>query len=148
MKRILLTLLAAVLLIGVLAGAGYAGYQFGFRQGARTLSNGDAAPFVGRPEFNSERPPFPLERGFERGFDREIPRGGFRMPHSDRGSFGFFSPFMFLGHIALWGLILLLVYLVLTRSGWRLTRTEQTVQQTSPTAETVTKVREEKTQNE
>ena len=146
MKRILLTLLAAVLVIGVLAGAGYAGYRFGFRQGARTSSNGDASPFVGRPEINSERPPFPLERGFDRDFNRGFPNGGFRI--MNRGGFGFFSPFMFLGHIVLWGLLLLLIYLLFTRSGWRLTRTEQTVQKTSPNVETVTTVQEEETKNE
>ena len=148
MKRTLLTLLGILFVIGVLAGIDYAGYQIGFRQGARTASNGAGSPSVGRPDFNSERPPFPLDRGFERGLDRDFPRGGFRMTHSDRGVFGFFSPFMFLGHIAFWGLILLLVYLLFTRNGWRLTRTEQTVQSTSPNGETVTKIEEQETKNE
>jgi hypothetical protein len=146
MKRIFLTLLGIVFVIAVLAGISYAGYQIGFRQGARTASNGDGSPSVGRPDFNSERPPFPLDRGFERGFDREFPRGGFWMTHSDRGGFGFFGPFLFLGHIAFWGLILLLAYLLFTRSGWRLTRTEQTVQRTSSNGEAVT--REQETNNE
>jgi len=149
MKRILFTLLAAVLVIGVLAGAGYAGYQFGFRQGAHTASNGDALqpPFVRGKNFDpAERPALPLDRGFERRFDRGFPHGGFRI--MNRGGFGFFSPFMFLGHIALWGLILLLAYLLFTRSGWRLTRTEQTVQKTSPNVETVRTVQEEETKNE
>ena len=144
MKKILLTLLGIVLVIGVLAGAGFAGYHIGFRQGARTASNSDALqpPFVRGPNFDrEERPALPLDRGFERRFDR-----GFRIMH--RGGFGFFSPFMFLGHITLWGLILLLVYLLFTRSGWRLTRTEQTVQKTSPNMETVTTVQEEETKNE
>ena len=61
MKRILLTLLSIVLVIGVLAGTGFAGYQIGFRQGART-ANGDGSPFVGRPDL-MERLPIPLERG-------------------------------------------------------------------------------------
>lgn len=149
MKKVLLTLLAAVLVIGVLAGAGYAGYQFGFRQGARTASNGDALqpPFMRGPNFDpEERAAFPLNKGFERRFDRGFPHGGFRIVN--RGGFGFFSPFMFLGHIALWGLILLLVYLLFTRSGWRLTRTEQTVQKNSPNVETVRTVQEEETKNE
>ena len=148
MKRILLTLLGIVFVIGVLAGIGYAGYQIGFRQGARTASNSGGSPSVDRPDFNSERLPFPLDRGFERGFDRDFPRGGFRMTHSDRGGFGFFDPFMFLGHIVFWGLILLLAYLLFTRSGWRLTRTEQTVQRTPPNGETVTKIEEQETKNE
>ena len=137
MKRILLTLLGVVIVIGALAGAGFAGYQIGFRQGAH-IANGDGAPFVGRPDFNSERLPFPLDRGFERSFDRDFPRGGF----------GYFGPFMFLGHIVFWGLILLLAYLLFTRSGWRLTRTEQTVQQTPPNAQTVTTVQEQEAKNE
>ena len=146
MKRILLTLLGIVFVIAILAGIGYAGYQIGFRQGARTASNSNGLPSVGRPDFNSERLPFPLDRRFERGFDRDFPRGGFRMPHSDRGGFGFFGPFMFLGQIVFWGLILLLAYLLFTRSGWRLTRTEQTVQRTTSNGETVT--REQETKNE
>lgn len=149
MKRILLTLLAAVLVIGVLVGAGYAGYQFGFRQGAHIASNGDALqpPFVRGPNFDpEERPAFPLDRGFERRFNRGFQHGGFRI--INRGGFGFFSASMFLGHIALWGLILLLVYLLFTRSGWRLTRTEQTVQRTSPNVESMRTVQEEETKNE
>ena len=134
--------------IGVLAAIGYAGYQIGFSQGARTTSNSDGSSSVGRPDFNSERLPFPLDEGFERGFDRDFTRGGFRLPHSDRGGFGFFGPFMFLGHIVFWGLILLLAYLLFTRSGWRLTRTEQTVQRISPNGETVTKIEEQETKNE
>jgi uncharacterized membrane protein len=137
MKRILLTLLGIVFVIAVLAGIGYAGYQIGFRQGART-ANGDVSPFVGRPDFT--------ERGFEHGFDRGFPHGGFRM--MDRGGFGFFGPFMFLGHIVFWGLILLLAYLLFTRSDWRLTRTEQTVQRTSTNGETVTKIEQQETKNE
>jgi|SRR5687768_13142337 len=140
MKRLLLILLGAVIVIGVLAGIGYAGYQIGFRQGARTASNSDGSPSVGRPDFNSERLPFPPDGGFERGFDRGFPHGGFRM--MDRGGLGFVGPFMFLGHIVFWGLILLLAYLLFTRSGWRLTRTEQTVQRTSPNGETVTREHE------
>ena len=144
MKRILLILLSIVSVIGVLAGTGFAGYQIGFRQGART-TNSVGSPFVGRPDF-TERSPFPLERGFERGFDRGFPHGGFRM--MDRGGFGFFGPFMFLGHLLFWGLIILLIYWLFTRSGWRLTRTERTVQQTSPTSQTVTTFQEEETKNE
>ncbi|MCI0554234.1 MAG: hypothetical protein L0287_25070 [Anaerolineae bacterium] len=149
MKRLLLILLAAVLVIGVLAGAGYAGYRIGFRQGVRTSSNGDASPFAVRPDFNSERRPFPLERGFDRGFDRGFPHRGFQMTHSDRGrGFGFFAPFRFLGQLAIWGLIILLIYLLFARSGWRLTRTGQTVQSTSPNVEPEPKPQEQGSKNE
>ena len=148
MKRVFLTLLGIVIVLGVLAGVGFAGYQIGVRQSARISINADELPSVGRPNFDSERGPFALDRGFERGFDPGFPHGGFRMMHRDRGGFGFFGPFMFLGHILFWGLIILLAYWLFTRTGWRLTRTEQTVQQTSPTTQTVTTVQEEETKNE
>ena len=132
MKRVLLTLLAAILIIGALAGAGYAGYRVGFRQGAQQISANGDAPLPARPDrFGpGEMPSHNFDRDFVRGFNRDFPRGGFRMLH--RPGFGFFSPFMFLGQIAFWGLIILLVYLLFTRSGWRLTRTQQTVQSVPP----------------
>jgi len=42
--------------------------------------------------------------------------------------FGIFSPFMFLAHIAIWALIIGLIYLLFTRSGLRLSLTKQPVQ--------------------
>lgn len=146
MKKLLLILLSAVVVIGALAGTAYAGYRIGLSQGVRTTSNGDASPSVDRPNFDSERVPFAFDRGFERRFDRGFPPDSFWMTH--RGGFGFFSPFMFLGHILFWGLIILLIYWLFTRSGWRLTRTEQTVQQTSPNVQTMTKIEEQESQNE
>ena len=146
MKRVFLILLSIVVVIGVLAGAGFAGYQIGLRQGARASASDEIRPFLDRPNFGLERGPFDFDRGFEHRFERGFPHGGFQMMR--RGGFGFFGPFMFLGHILFWGLILLLVYWLFTRSGWRLTRTEQTVQQTSPNVQTVTTVQEEETKNE
>ena len=145
MKRVFLIILGIVVVLGVLAGTGFAGYQIGLRQGARA-SNDEIGPFLDRPNFDLERGPFAFDRGFERRFDRGFPHGGFQMIR--RGGFGFFGPFMFLGHILFWGLIILLVYWLFTRSGWRLTRTEQTVQQTSPNVQTMTKVEEQESQNE
>lgn len=145
MKRIFLILLGIVVVLGVLAGVGFAGYQIGVRQSAHISINAEELPSVGRPNFDSERGPFAFDRDFEHRFDRGFPQGGFRMTH--RGGFSFFGPFMFLGHILFWGLIILLAYWLFTRSGWRLTRTEQTVQQTSPTTQTATTVQEE-TKNE
>jgi|SRR5215207_2323376 len=138
MKRVFLTLLGIVFAIGILAGAGFAGYQIGLRQSERISINADVPPSVGRTNFDSERGPFAFDRGF--------PHGGFQMMR--RGGFGFFGPFMFIGHILFWGLIILLAYRLFTHSGWRLTRTEQTVQQTSPNVQTVTTVQEEETGNE
>jgi len=143
MKRLLLTLLGTIVVIGVLAGAGYAGYRMGFRQGAQVSPNGE----IPRPARPDHLDPFhSFNRDFDHGFNRGFPRGGFRMMH--RGGFGFFGPFMFLGHIAFWGLILLLVYLLFTRSGWRITRTEQMVQQAPPNTQNVTTVQKEETKNE
>ena len=146
MKRVFLILLSIVVVIGVLAGAGFAGYQIGLRQGARASASDEIRPFLDRPNFGLERGPFAFDRGFEHRFERSFPHGGFQMMR--RGGFGFFGPFMFLGHILFWGLILLLVYWLFTRSGWRLTRTEQTVQQTSPNVQTVTTVQEGEAKNE
>ena len=41
MKKVLLTLLTLILVISVLAGAGFAGYRVGYDQGARASVNGN-----------------------------------------------------------------------------------------------------------
>ena len=147
MKRLLLILLGAILVIGALAGAGFAGYRIGLNQGTQISANGDA-PLPARPDrFGPmEIPSHNFDRDFDRGFNREFPRGGFRMMR--RGGLGFFSPFMFLGQLAFWGLIILLIYLLFTRSGWTIARTGQSVQSTSPSIETEPKPQEQETKNE
>src|SRR6187431_152355 len=91
MKKVLLTLLAMTLVIGVLAGAGFAGYRVGYDQGARASGN-DNTPSMGRPE-NPGRDRMPMFN-FGRDPNRGFPHGDFRMmPHS-RG-FGMFSQLMF-----------------------------------------------------
>jgi hypothetical protein len=40
---------------------------------------------------------------------------------------GFFGPLFLLGRIAFWALVIWAIYMLVTRSGWRLTRTTQTV---------------------
>lgn len=146
MKRVLITLLGAILVIGALAAAGFAGYRIGFNQGAQISVNADS-PLPVRPDrFGPEGiRPHDFDKDFDRGFNRGFPHGGFRMM---RRGFGFFPPFMFLGQIAFWGLIILLIYLLFTRSGWRITRTQETVQNTTPAVETVKKTEEQETQNE
>ena len=147
MKRLLLTLLAAIFVIGALAAAGFAGYRIGFSEGAGVSANGDSSLPV-RPDRLGPpgNPHHDFDRDFDRGFNRGFPRGGFRMMRG--GGFGFFGPLMFLGHIAFWILIILLVYWLFTRNGWRITRTEQTVQQASPNVQTVTKIEEQGSENE
>lgn len=117
MKKVLLTLLAAILVLGVFAAVGYTGYRLGYAQGAQgvqTTADGDLPRF--RPFDNFGPRGMPMDRfGFEHGFPRRF--GGFPMM-----GFGFFSPLIWLGRIAVLALILWFVYWLLTRSGWRLTR--------------------------
>jgi len=130
MKRFLLTLLAIVVIAGVLAGVGFAAYRFGYRQGVVATSNDEVIirPFERGNDFNWER--MPMHR-----FRDEMPRnfgagpgfgpGGFGMRMYDRG-FGFFSLFRFLVQAAILGLIVWLVYKLLT--GWRLSFTRAAVE--------------------
>jgi hypothetical protein len=147
MKRVLLTLLGAILVIGALAGVGFAGYRIGFNHGAQISANGDV-PLPARPDrFDPQGMPFHhFDGDFDRGSNRGFPHGGFRMMH--RGGFGFFAPLMFLGQIAFWGLIILVLYLLFTRSGWTITRTQQTAQSSSPNTETESKPQEAESKNE
>ncbi len=119
MKKVLLSILAIVLIIGALGAASFAGYQFGFRQGAltSTTSNGKApiAPF----SKNDGPRGMPMMRNF--GFGRGFGPGGFGMMGRGMG-FGFFSPLVFLLRLAFWALVIWAIYMLVARSGWRLTR--------------------------
>jgi uncharacterized membrane protein len=122
MKRILLTLLAVVVVLGLFAAAGFTGYRFGYAQGAQATANGDAARPGLRLFDQFGRPGMPMHdfgERFDRDFNRGFGPGGFPM----RG-FGFFSPLMLLGRIAILALLVWFVYWLFTRSGWRLTRTQ------------------------
>jgi len=131
MKKVLLTILALIVVLGLFAATGYAGYRFGYVQGAQLTASGDAPQ---RRPFDDVGPRgMPMHnfgREIERGFNRGLRPDGFR-----RMGFGFFSPILFLGRIALWGLVLWLIYWLFTRSGWRLTRTPQVAVTTPPDAE-------------
>lgn len=130
MKRFLLTLLAIVGIAGVLAGVGFAGYRFGYRQAGQTTSNDEVIirPSERGNDFNWYRMPM-------RRFGDEMPRnfhrgpgfgpGGIGMRMYDRG-FGFFSMFRFLVQVAILGLIAWLVYKLLT--GWRISFTRAVVE--------------------
>ncbi len=143
MKKVLLTLLGIIVVVGVLAGAGFAGYRMGYQQG----TNGDTAIFVPRQGFGPQGMPMhgfgndfdpqnmPMHnfgKNSERGFNRGEGPGGFGMMHQGRG-FGFFSPIFFLVRIAFWGLIIWLAYKFIKGSGWQLSLTRQTAE--SPKAE-------------
>jgi hypothetical protein len=138
MKRILLTLLGIALVLGLFAASGYAGYRFGYVQGAQAAANSEAVPLL--PELRRfddfgprglDEPNFSFERGFHRGFGPSwFPMRGF----------GFFPPLMFLGQILMLALILGFISWLATRSGWRLTRQtqpaqSQTTENTPPKAE-------------
>jgi len=144
MKKVILSIIGAVLVIGLFAGAGFAGYRIGYTRGVQASANGDA-PLSDRSErFGPERMPMP---NFGREFDRGFPRGEFQMMHRGRG-FGMFSPLMFLAHIAIWALVIGLVYLLFTRSGLRLSLTKQPVQNPSADIESEAKPQDQNSENE
>ena len=132
MKKVLLTLLTVVLVLGLFAAAGYAGYRFGFMRGAQTTANGNPSGPQVRPFDNFDRPRMPMHN-FGDDFGRGIRRGfGMRgFPMMGMG-FGFFSPLMFPGRIVVFALIIWFIYWLFTRSGWRLTRTTQITEPQPP----------------
>ena len=119
MKRILLSLLAVVVVLGLFAAVGFAGYRFGYAQGAqRTRIAADERTPQLRPFDNDgpqrlPQPDFRFGREFHRGFGMR----GFPMM-----GFGLFAPLMWLGRILALALIIWFIYWLFTRSGWRLTR--------------------------
>jgi uncharacterized membrane protein len=121
MKKVFLTIIAVVVAIGVLAGAGFAGYRFGFMQGIQTTSNGTA------PSLSRDRMPQFHPGLFDRDFGRGVAPNYFSMMPYGRG-FGFFSPLLFLGRIVFWVLVIWFVYWLFTRSGWRLSRTPKSAE--------------------
>lgn len=148
MKKVMLSIIGAVLVIGLFAGAGFAGYRIGYTHGVQASANG-YAPLFGRFErFGPERMPMPnFGREFDRGSDRGFPHRGFQMMQRGRG-FGMFSPLMFLAHLAIWALVIGLVYMLFTRSGLRLSVTKQPVQDPPATIEPEVKSQNPNSENE
>ena len=121
MKKVLLTLLTVIVVLGVVAAAGLTGYRFGYVQGVQTTARGDAPALRPFDDINPRGMPMhPF------GFDREF-RRGFGMRGFPGMGFGFFSIFRLLVPLAFLGLIVWFVYLLFSRSGWQLTRTVPTV---------------------
>ena len=147
MKRLLLTLLVVVLVLGAIAAVGFTGYRLGYKRGAQSvqaLNDELLRPQLG-PFDNFRSRDFP-RRDF--GFDREFHRG-FGMRGFPMRGFGLFGPLMFLGWIVVLGLIVGFLYWLLARSGWHLTRTTQTtVSQETPSETRVAEVKEEKQPSE
>ena len=133
MKKALLTLLAMVFFVGLLGAAGYVGYRYGYDQGVLTTSDGNPQFFSPRDfEFGLRRMPM-----FGFGFNRELDRHGFGMMQRGFGfGFGFFPALGLLLRLLFWGLVIWAVYMLATRSGWRLTRTTQTTQTTETQSRT------------
>ncbi len=131
MRKLLLSIISAVLIIGLFAGIGYAGYRIGYNQGAQAAAGGESPFFRQFENFGLRGMPMHnFGRDIERGFNRGFGPGSF----PGRG-FGFFSPILLLGSIAVLGLLLWFIYRLFTRSGWRLTRTPQATVTTPPNTE-------------
>ena len=149
MKKVLLTLLTVVVVLGLFAAAGYAGYRFGYMRGAQITAKagtpGNAPNPQLRPFGNPDRRGMPF-RNFGNDFGRGLPRGfGMRgFPRLGMG-FGLFGLFGFLFRIAVFGLILWFIYWLFARSGWRLTRSAPVTQPPAPVVSEpeVTEVKEE-----
>ena len=147
MKKVLLTLLTVILVLGLFAAAGYAGYRFGYMRGAQITANAGTPNGAPNPQLrpfdNFDRRGMPM-RNFGDDFGRGLRRGfGMRgFPMMGMG-FGFFSPLMFLGRIFVFALIVWFIYWLFTRSGWRLTRTAPVTETPSKPAETDVEVKEE-----
>lgn len=126
MKRVLLSLFAVLLVLGLLGATAFVGYRIGFNQGVEVSANGDG-PFMMPRGFGFGIGPqrMPLHN-FE--FHRWMGPGGFG--RIDRG-FGLFPGLGLLLRLVFWGLLIGAVYLLIRRSGWRLTRTT-TVSETPP----------------
>lgn len=141
MRKVLLTLLAVVLILAGLGAAGFAGYRYGYAQGVVAASDGDAQVIPPGFGYGPQRMPmhgFGFDRGFDRGFGRGFDRDFGMMQGGGMMGFGFFGPLFFLARIAFWGLVIWAIYMLVTRSGWRLTRTTQTVAAQPTVTETTT----------
>jgi len=140
MKKVLLTLFGIIVVIGVLAGVGFAGYRFGYMQGTAANFDGAAQPNIRDREFGL--PGMPMH-GFGNNFERRfnnMPGGHHDFGFMERGrggrGFVFFSPFRFIVQIAVVGLIIWLAYKLFTGNGWQLSLTRQPVE--NPKVETST----------
>ncbi len=126
MRKVVLVVLGVIVVLGLLAASGFAGYRFGYAQGLQATANGSTARPGLRPfnNFNFGPRGMPMRRfGMERGFGR----GGFPM-----WGFAFFGLFGILVRIAVLVLFVWFVWWLIARSGWRLTRTTQATTTTPP----------------
>jgi hypothetical protein len=136
MKKVLITLLAVVVIVAGLGAAGFAGYRYGYTQGVQSVADGD--PQLNLPGFAFGPNRMPMhDGGFDRNFGPERGFGrGFDMHPGGRMGFGLFGPLLFLLQLAFWAFVIWAIYTLFTRSGWRLTRTAQTVEPALASTET------------
>lgn len=120
MKKFLLGLLTVVLILGVLGAVGFAGYRYGLNQAELSVANGDAPHNVPGFGFGPHR--MPMHNFGNDEFHHGFGGPGLRMMQHGRG-FGFFGPMLFLLRLVFWGLVIWAIYMLVVRSGWRLTRT-------------------------
>lgn len=119
MKKWIIRIILAIVVIGAFAGVGFTGYRVGVVRGAQVSGN-----FVDVPRFAERFHKDDLSEfqfGFhrnDRGFQRNFGPGGF---HS-RGS-GFMSPLFTLLKVAVLGLIAWGAYKLFTGNGWQLSFT-------------------------
>jgi hypothetical protein len=120
MKKTLLILLILIVSLGLLAGAGLAGYRIGYANAATSTSPDTVRPF----QMNTQIMPM---NHFGRGFNNHVLTrpGGF----NGRG-LSYFSPIHFLWNIAILGLVIWFVYWIFTKSGWQVTRKTEAAQKT------------------
>ena len=143
MKKVLLTLLGIIVVAGILAAAGFMGYRIGYKHGALASSAGTAqlAPW-GKNFDPQDLPMHNFDKGFGsqripmHNFNRGFGPGGFGMMERGMRGGGFSSPFFFLVHVAIWVLIIWLVYKLIKGSGWKLSLTRQAVE--NPKVESTT----------
>ena len=131
MKKWIIRIILAIVVIGAFAGVGFAGYRIGLSQGAQLSGNFDDTPRFVERYHKDGIPGLPLGvYSDHRGFDRGFGPGGFH-----GRSFGLMSPLFFLLKIALIGLIVWGVYKLFTGNGWQLSFTRQPAEATSPETE-------------
>jgi hypothetical protein len=118
MKKVLLGVISLLLVIGLFAAVGYTAYRVGYNQGAQATVSGDTSPLGPFGGFGPRGMPMrDFGRDVERGFHRGFGPGGFPIM-----GFGFFPLLLF---IVVLGFIIGFIYWLLTRNGWRFTRTPQ-----------------------
>ena len=118
MKKVLLGAISLLLIIGLFAAVGYTAYRVGYNQGTQATVSGDASPLSPFGGFGPRGIPMrEFGRDVERGFHRGFGPGEFPIT-----AFGFFAPLLF---IVIVGFIIAFIYWLLTRNGWRFTRTPQ-----------------------